>query len=76
MYLRKLSMWSALSIAVLVACGQQEPTDSKGSIAAGSGGRRIDYGSGYTLPDRQCGRVGQKRTGGRRKGPRVLAVAD
>ena len=34
MYLRNLSMWSALGIAALVACGEQEPSDQKEALEA------------------------------------------
>ena len=41
MYWRKLSMWSALGIAVLVACGQQEPTDQKEALPLAQVGEEL-----------------------------------
>ena len=51
MYLRKLSMWSALGIAVLVACGEQEPSAQKEALPLAEVGDRGNHGSGSTLPD-------------------------
>ena len=41
MYWRKLSMWSALGIAVLVACGQQELTDQKEALPLAQVGEEL-----------------------------------
>ena len=41
MYLRKLSMWSALGIAALVACGQQEPSAQKEALPLAQVGEEL-----------------------------------
>ena len=41
MYLRNLSMWSALGIAALVACGQQEPTAQKEALPLAQVGEEL-----------------------------------
>ena len=41
MYLRKLSMWSALGIAVLVACGEQEPSAQKEALPLAEVGTEV-----------------------------------
>ncbi|MDE2736058.1 MAG: peptidyl-prolyl cis-trans isomerase [Gemmatimonadota bacterium] len=41
MYLRKLSMWSALGIAALVACGEQEPTGQKEALSLAQVGEEV-----------------------------------
>ena len=41
MYWRKLSMWSALGIAVLGACGEQEPTDQKEALPLAQVGEEV-----------------------------------
>ena len=41
MYLRKLSMWSALGIAALVACGEQEPTTQKEALPLAQVGEEL-----------------------------------
>ncbi len=41
MYLRKLSMWSVLGIAALVACGQQEPSDQKEALTLAQVGEEL-----------------------------------
>lgn len=41
MYLRKLSMWSALGIAALVACGEQEPTAQKEALPLAQVGEEL-----------------------------------
>ena len=41
MYLRKLSMWSALGIAALVACGEQEPTGQKEALPLAQVGEEL-----------------------------------
>ena len=51
MYLRKLLLGSALGIAVLVACGQQEPSAQKEALPLAQVGEELIAGSGYTLPD-------------------------
>ena len=51
MYLRKLSMWSALGIAALVACGQQEPTTEKEALPLAQVGEEVitDRDIGYLI---------------------------
>ena len=41
MYLRNLSMWSALGIAALVACGQQEPSAQKEALPLAQVGEEL-----------------------------------
>ena len=41
MYLRKLLMWSALGIAALVACGQQEPSAQKEALPLAQVGEEL-----------------------------------
>ncbi|MDE2734878.1 MAG: peptidyl-prolyl cis-trans isomerase [Gemmatimonadota bacterium] len=41
MYLRKLSIWSALGMAVLVACGQQEPSAQKEALPLAQVGEEL-----------------------------------
>ena len=41
MYWRKLLMWSALSIAVLVACGEQEPAAQKEALPLAQVGEKL-----------------------------------
>ena len=41
MYLRNLLMWSALGLAVLVACGEQEPTDQKEALPLAQVGEEL-----------------------------------
>ena len=41
MYLRKLSMWSALGIAALVACGEQEPSAQKEALPLAQIGEEV-----------------------------------
>ena len=41
MYLRKLSMWSALGVAAVIACGQQEPTDQKEALPLAQVGEEV-----------------------------------